>query len=90
MRIFTIEFSMKPVWMCWCNILVFSPGLGYRWRLIYCSIPSRKMEDLKGFRNEWLNIITVLNWHPVNYCSIAEIDCFDYPGRCPELSGEPY
>lgn len=86
-----LEQEPLPQWLCMVNILAFDEKRNQSyWNCYYCSIPSRSKEELKGFRNEWLRVITVADWHPVDYCPIAEKNVFEEPGRCPDTSGKAY
>lgn len=79
------------LWFCYVNLLVFNYSKKIsQWESFYCSIPAYSYDELKGFGNNFFRVVTVLDWHPLNRCAIAEVDGFEYPGRCPDTSGKPY
>lgn len=67
--------SRFSLWLCYVKLLVWDSDKNYyRWDLVYCSLPAENYRDLVSFQNENLKIVATFNFHPVNYCAIAEID----------------
>ncbi len=63
------------LWLCYVHLLVWdSDKSSYQWDFVYCSLPAQTYQDLVSFQNENLKIISIFNFHPMNYCTIAEID----------------
>lgn len=67
--------SRFSFWLCYVKLLVCEPDKNScHWNLVYCSFPAKAGYDLLGFQNENLKIIAIFNFHPMNCCTIAEID----------------